>query len=311
MSSTPRLGALFKPGTPLCRLPDWARRVEQLGFDEAWVAEDAFRYGGIAAPATVLALTDQVQVGIGLLPVMGRNPVIAAMEIASLAQLHPCRLQVAMGHGVESWMRRIGARPRDRMVALEEVVSVITRLLRGERVTMQGCFVQIQEAELIEPPAVMPRLMIGTTGERGLALAASDTDGLVLPEGSGESAIQAAARSLNGQGELVVYAWLRIDEDAERAFETVRPALEAWRRKGLYRNLLSRWEIEPEKPLDAAAARRVALVGSAQDCASTLSRLARAGATTVVVMPVGEEPSGQLECFAEEVRPLVLAESFT
>jgi 5,10-methylenetetrahydromethanopterin reductase len=311
MTLSPRLGVLFKPGTPIGLLAHWAHEVERLGFDELWLAEDCFRYGGMAAAATSLALTSQIQVGIGLLPAAGRNAVIAAMEMASLAELYPHRFQAAIGHGVEGWMRQIGARPRDRVIVLEEVMQAIGQLLRGETVTTQGEFVELDDAALLEPPAAVPKLLIGSTGERGIALAASLADGLVLPEGSDESAITAASRALHGRGDLVVYAWMRIDEDAKRAVEVLRPTLEAWRRKALYTGLLSRWGVGPDESIDATVARRVAVAGTAQDCAAVLARFGRAGATTVVLIPVGEEPSVQLERFAEEVRPLVLAESFS
>src|SRR4051812_47017372 len=87
--------------------------------------------------------THGVDGGVGLLPVALRNPALTAMEIAGLARIHPARLTVALGHGVEPWMRQIGARPPDRLAALEETVNSVRSLLAGEAVTLHGRHVSL------------------------------------------------------------------------------------------------------------------------------------------------------------------------
>jgi hypothetical protein len=52
-----RIGALFKPNQPIRLLPETARQVERLGFDELWVAEDCLLNGGLTAAAAALAVT--------------------------------------------------------------------------------------------------------------------------------------------------------------------------------------------------------------------------------------------------------------
>ena len=79
-----------------------------------------------------LAATERLTVGVGLLPAAVRNAAIAAMEIAALARVFPGRFVPAFGHGVEDWMLQIDARPSNRVIALEEIVSAVRRLDRGE-----------------------------------------------------------------------------------------------------------------------------------------------------------------------------------
>lgn len=121
----PELGVTYRPEWPPEGLPQVAREVEELGFDSFWVVEDCFFAGGLTLAAVALGATGGLKVGIGLLPTMVRNPAIAAMELAGLARLYPGRLTVAFGHGVESWMRQIDARPKDRLAALTEAVGAI------------------------------------------------------------------------------------------------------------------------------------------------------------------------------------------
>src|SRR5918998_2562942 len=130
----PRVGVLFRPEWAPEELPAFARAAEQYGFAEVWVVEDCFLAGGPTMAVAALAATTRLDVGIGLLPVTLRNPALAAMEIAGAARLQPGRLTVAFGHGVEAWMRQIGARPPDRLVALEETVASLPQLLTGETV---------------------------------------------------------------------------------------------------------------------------------------------------------------------------------
>lgn len=150
------------------------RGTEALGYEEPWLVEDCFAFGGLTTPAAALGVTERVRVGLGLLPVSVRNPAISAMELAALVVLHPGRLDAAFGRGVEAWMRQIGARPRDRIVALGEVLQVTSALLRGETVDFEGRFVQLRGVKLEQPPAEVPRLYVGTTREKGIGIAAEN-----------------------------------------------------------------------------------------------------------------------------------------
>ncbi|MEK8170665.1 LLM class flavin-dependent oxidoreductase [Streptomyces sp. M19] len=89
----------------------YARQAEDLGFEQLWVVEDLGWRGGIAQAASVLASTTNITVGIGILPAGARNVCFAAMELATLAQLHPGRLIAGVGHGMPDWMRQAGSWP--------------------------------------------------------------------------------------------------------------------------------------------------------------------------------------------------------
>jgi alkanesulfonate monooxygenase SsuD/methylene tetrahydromethanopterin reductase-like flavin-dependent oxidoreductase (luciferase family) len=306
MTARARIGVVYPTGLPIEGLPDHARRVESLGYDELWLVEDCFAYGGLAAAATALAVTSRLAVGIGLLPAPVRNVAIAAMEIATLASIYPDRLTVAIGHGVESWMRQIGARPADRIVMLREVADGLRELLRGERVSVAGAHVVLDDVVLEQPPAVTPPVLVGTTGPRGIEVAAG-ADGLLLPEGAGEPAIAAARAALPAGADLAVYAWLRVDEDEAAARASLLPAVDVWRRWDMYQHLIGQSTIPPTGPIDPALIDGVAIVGGRQRCAETLARMQRAGATAVALIPVGDDKPGQLETFAADVLPLLRA----
>jgi len=300
-----RLGVLFRPEWPPEDLPAFARDAESEGFAELWLVEDCFVTGGLTMAATAVACTDAIDVGIGLLPVALRNPALTAMEIAGLARIHPARLTVALGHGVEPWMRQIDARPPDRMAALEETVNTVRALLAGEVVTMQGRHVSIEAVRLVHAPVTPPPVLIGTTGPRGLQLAARTADGILLPEGSVPEAVRWARGEAGGKT-TVVYAWLSIDDDRSAAAAALRPAVQAWQELGLYGELTERASLgDPSVPPEDDRIRALAVAGDARDCARAIAELWAAGADTVVVVPRREDRDDQLSRFNAEVRPLL------
>ena len=128
-----------------------------------------------------------------------RNPALAAMEIAGLGRLHPGRLAVAFGHGVEPWMRQIDARPPDRLAALEETVSAVRALLGGSNVTTDGSFVHLHDVQLRHVPDPPPAILIGTTGPRGAG--GGGPLGRRLPARRGQRAAGGALGAVRRPGE--------------------------------------------------------------------------------------------------------------
>jgi 5,10-methylenetetrahydromethanopterin reductase len=302
------IGVVFPADADVGRLPAFARRAEEAGLDELWVIEDCFLAGGLTMAATALALTERLRVGIGLMPAPLRNPALAAMEIATLANLHPGRFTVAVGHGVRVWMEQVDAAPRRRLAALEEVVAALRGLLAGEELSVEGSHVRLDRVVLASPPETPPPVLVGTTGERGLALAGRAADGILLPEGCGPAFLEWALERIGEPDrpfECAVYAWLRIDDDGAAARAAMAPALDRWIDFGLYPHVLEVAGIEPGAAPDLdALVPRVAVAGDPAECAAALDALATAGATRVILVPVGPDREAQLARLAADVLPL-------
>jgi alkanesulfonate monooxygenase SsuD/methylene tetrahydromethanopterin reductase-like flavin-dependent oxidoreductase (luciferase family) len=64
-----------------------------------------------------------------------------------LNRLFPGRVTVGVGHGVQSWMRQVGAAAESPMTLLREHLTALRALLRGERMTVDGRYVRLDEAE--------------------------------------------------------------------------------------------------------------------------------------------------------------------
>jgi alkanesulfonate monooxygenase SsuD/methylene tetrahydromethanopterin reductase-like flavin-dependent oxidoreductase (luciferase family) len=304
---------VFPAHAPAADLPAFAQRAEQWGYAELWVVEDCFLSGGLSMAATALAATERIHVGIGLLPALVRNPAIAAMEISTIARIHPNRLTVAFGNGVSAWMTQIGARPERRLAGLKEVVIAVRSLLAGEEVNSDGTHVTLKSVRLEDPPDIAPPILIGTTGPKGIALAGRYADGLLVPEGCGQRFIATARTSMLAASsssdspqppEMIAYCWLRIDDDEARARRLLAGVVSDWAGSGLYPGPMAAAGVNgcpDEESTSRELADELGIVGAPADCAEAVARFARAGAARVILAAIGPDYDAQYERFASAV----------
>ncbi|WP_378734348.1 LLM class flavin-dependent oxidoreductase [Nocardia brasiliensis] len=283
------LGAVFRPQNPPERLRAVARVAEEAGLEQLWLWEDCFLESGIASAAAALAWTERLSIGIGLLPVPLRNVALTAMEAATLDRLFPDRVVLGVGHGVQDWMGQVGARVESPVTLLSEYLDALRALLAGERVTVAGRYVRLNEVALDWPPLAPPRVYAGARGPRSIRVCGAHADGTLLDSITDADGVR-AARKL-------------IDEGRATAGRTDRHVVVA--------NLLAVTGSDAEARLAAERTPQHApgagVAGDAQAVADAVLRLAEAGADTVVVQPTSDEPDpeGFVRFIAEEVRPLV------
>jgi alkanesulfonate monooxygenase SsuD/methylene tetrahydromethanopterin reductase-like flavin-dependent oxidoreductase (luciferase family) len=286
------LGAVFLPQLPPERLRAIARAADQAGLEELWLWEDCFRESGIAAAAAVLAWTDRLRVGLGLLPVPLRNVALTAMEVATMDRLFPGRSRVGVGHGVQDWMGQVGARAESPMTLLREYLTALRALLAGERVSVSGRYVRLDGVALDWPPPSAPAVFSGAVGPRSIRLSGEAADGTILGCGTTPDAVR-RARALVDEGRasggragthpMVVFVLAATGPDAA-------PRLAAAERL---------WGFDPGDDVGVA--------GDARTVAAAVRRWAEAGADIVVLQPTEDDPDpeGFVRFVATEVRPLV------
>lgn len=207
---------------------DIARRAEDGGLDELWVIEDYGYTSGTSLAAAALAVTERITVGIGILPAVVRNAAFTAMELTTLAELGPGRIVGGIGHGVQEWMGQLGIRPASPLTALDEVITAVRRLLRGERVSVDGDYVVLDDVVLDRPPTPVPPVLAGVRGPKSLALAGRVADGIILTELTGPSAVAAsiAHAAPTGSFETVVFTATSIAADRGDARRPLLPLIE-------------------------------------------------------------------------------------
>ncbi len=177
------LAVVATPELPTPDLLAVARAAEASGLAQLWLWEDVYRQSAVAQAGAVLAATQRLGVGLGVLPAPLRSVVLAAMDVATLEEMFPGRLTPGVGHGVQSWMAEIGVRADSPLTLLREYGTVLRRLLHGDAVTHQGRYVAVTEARLVWPPRTPPPLYVGAHGPRTLRLAGEVGDGVIFQLG--------------------------------------------------------------------------------------------------------------------------------
>lgn len=308
------IGVMLPRDLPAGDVVTFARRADELGFDELWVVEDLEFRGGIAQAATALAVTGHIRVGVGILPAAARNVAFAAMEVATLAELFPGRLDVGVGHGMPHWMRQVGAWPQSPVTLLEETLVALRALLRGERVEVQGRYVDVSGVQLVSPPAVVPPVLAGVRGPRSLAVAGRAADGTVLAEPVTPEYVAQALQHIDATGphRVVAYAVAAVDPDADAARQTVRPALSAigapdWAPHLDPLPFAAEFATLRDACADGAElARRMpdawvdqlAVTGTPAQARARVATLHDAGVSSMVLVPVGADPLAALDALA-------------
>ncbi|SNY64723.1 LLM class flavin-dependent oxidoreductase [Paractinoplanes atraurantiacus] len=220
------VGVMLPRDLPANQVLAYARRAEQLGFDELWVVEDLGFRGGVAQAGAVLAATDHIMVGIGILPAGARNAAFTAMELATLAQLFPGRLIAGIGHGMPDWMRSVGAWPASPLTLLREYTTAVRTLLRGEPGPAAGRYVDVEGVVIGETPQTVPPVVLGVRGPKSIAVAGQVADGLLLAEPAAPPYIAEAAARLESSSPLVItYDAAAVHDDGDKARDLVRPGL--------------------------------------------------------------------------------------
>jgi alkanesulfonate monooxygenase SsuD/methylene tetrahydromethanopterin reductase-like flavin-dependent oxidoreductase (luciferase family) len=156
-----------------------AQAAEEVGFDSIWLGDHLlYREGGDERGpwevwtmlAALAAVTERVELGPLVACTAFHPPGLIAKMAGTIAEVSGGRLVLGLGAGWnEPEFRAFGIPYDHRVSRFEESFSVIRRLLVGERVTLDGRFVQADDLVLLPRPAVPPRLMIGSNGPRMLA----------------------------------------------------------------------------------------------------------------------------------------------
>lgn len=265
-----RLGIVYRPQIAPEHLAAAARAADLAGVDEMWLWEDCFLAGGISAAAIALSHSENLTVGVGVLPVPMRNVVVTAMEVATLARAFPGRVRIGLGHGVQEWMGQIGERVDSPMTLLREYLTCLSALLRGERVTFHGRYVNLDGVALDWPPPQVTEVLAAAMGPKTLRLSGELAGGTVLAGGTTPEGVRAALAHIRAGGEL------RTEPAAHSVVTYVLCATGPTAQADLAAEIRF-WELDPNQD--------VGLAGDADEVAAGVGRWVAAGVDTVVLQP--------------------------
>jgi probable F420-dependent oxidoreductase len=275
-------------------------RVDELGFDSAWVLEQPIGSAPVLEPLALLAhaaaVTSRIRLGTAVILTPLRIPVHLAKALATVDQLSGGRLIAGLALG--GWRDvypAFGLSPEHRARRFEEAIRLIDRLWTEDAVTFDGEFWQMIDARVEPKPVQRPRppLWFGGHVPTAIERAVRMADGWIGAGSAGTEAFATAHRGLQDAlrvagRDAATFAvakrvYIAVDDDADRA----RSRLRDW--FGLFYG-------NPD------LADAVAVWGSAEACVEGLADVVRAGAGTVVLNPVFDEQD-QAEALAADVLP--------
>jgi 5,10-methylenetetrahydromethanopterin reductase len=131
---------------PCGRVVAQARLAEELGLDSVWLLDSQLvgREAFVTMAACAVS-THRLQIGPGVTHTATRHPSVIASGFATLAELAPGRVRLAVGYG-DSAIRGVGGKP----IKLEEHrqhMQLISRMLAGETVEYGGRQVKLAWAD--------------------------------------------------------------------------------------------------------------------------------------------------------------------
>lgn len=218
---------------------DYVNYAEEKGFEAVWQAESRLVRDAIVPMAAYAAVTQKIKVGSGVINNWTRNIGLLASTFLTLDDLAPNRIICGIGAWWDPLAKNVGINRHKPLTAMRETVTILRRLLKMERVTFHGEFIQVEDIELdVVHGRTEPRnvpIMIGATGDNMMELTGEIADGAVLnycvpPEYNDralellESGARKVGKTLDeiDRPQLIVCS---VDYDHDRAIDTTRELL--------------------------------------------------------------------------------------
>jgi F420-dependent oxidoreductase-like protein len=311
--------------------------ADRLGLDSAWVAE-AWGQDAVSVLGLLTGKTQRIGLGSGLMQIPARKPTATAMAAATLDVLSEGRFRLGLGLSgpqvSEGWY---GVPFRDNLARTRDYVDVVRRALARESLQVELDGGPDAGTGLGKPLKLLARpvqdrlpIYLGAIGPRAVRQAGALADGWlpfmlnpaepeVLIDPLREGA-EAAGRTL-ADIDVAPVVPVAVDEDLAAARDAVRPWLAFYlgamgaKEKNFYVDLAARHghgaaarEVQ-ERMLagdraGAAAAVTDALVDAGAIAATPsglderLAAYDRAGVTTLVAVPCGDDRPGVLRALA-------------
>lgn len=304
MSGRMKFGIFLAPFHPVDENPTLALErdlqlvqwLDTLGYDEAWIGEHhSAGYEIIASPevfiATAAERTRHIRLGTGVSSLPYHHPLMLADRIMLLDHLTRGRVMFGVGPGsLPSDATMMGIEPAQQRDMMDEAISVLVPLLRGETVTCKTSWFELKNARLQLKPfsrdgiEIAVASMVSPAGARaagkyGLALlsiGATTQGGFNALASNWKIAEEKAAE----YGQTVDRnAWrlvgpMHVAETREKARDNVKFGLGKWL---TYFTEVGALPLvpggDPDKAVDSLIKTGMAVIGSPDDCIQQIERL--------------------------------------
>ena len=163
-------------------LKQYGQIAEDAGYESLWVTERYFHEEIFSLLGYLGAATERIKLGVGVTNPYTRNPALLAMATATLDRITGGRFLLGLGRSERSVIQdKMGMSYGNSQAAMKAAVSLVRRLLSGERVTDSAGPFKLRNARLATTPIQqnLP-IYLAAIGEKGLRLAGAIADGVLL-----------------------------------------------------------------------------------------------------------------------------------
>lgn len=203
------------------------KAAEDAGYSHAWFVDSQILWQDCYVYMThALDATDRIVVGTAVTNPFTRHVTTTASAFATLAELHPGRLELGIGRG-DSSVRTMGLNPV-KTSFLKDSIPLLRDLMAGRHVEINGADVHFR---WLERDSGVPIMMSGT-GPKNLRLAGSLADRVMVYVGVSDEALRWAIGHVRAGAEeagrdpdavrLSVLTAMWVSDDQEEAWDACR-----------------------------------------------------------------------------------------
>jgi limonene 1,2-monooxygenase len=270
--------------------------LDELGYDEAWIGEHhSAGYEIIASPEVFIAgaaeRTQHIRLGTGVSSLPYHHPLILADRIMQLDHQTRGRAMFGVGPGaLPSDAFMMGIDPQRQRQMMDEAITALVPLLRGETVTMETDWFKLRDARLQLRPYTKPHIEIAVAsqvspagaraaGKHGLGLlsiGATSTGGFNALATNWAICEEKAAEygQVADRNKWRLVGPMHIAESRDQARKDVRFGLEQWLD---YFRRVAALPLAPQGSIDDAVdamnATGFTVIGTVDDAVAQLTRL--------------------------------------
>jgi 5,10-methylenetetrahydromethanopterin reductase len=195
-----QLSCAFAPSP---RTPDHIALAEELGYHRAGCYDSPALYADVwVTLALAAARTSSIGLGPGVLVSNLRHVMTNAAAVATLVDLAPGRVAIAVGSGFTG-ARCLGQKPQ-RWADVTTYIETLRALLRGEEALWDGAIIRMMHPDGFAParPIEVP-MLVAASGPKGVAAAKAVGDGVFFGGAPGAAAADFAHVALLSFGTVL------------------------------------------------------------------------------------------------------------
>jgi 5,10-methylenetetrahydromethanopterin reductase len=278
-------------GASIDGVAGWLTRLEQLGFDSAWIP-------GIPNGPDILTLlalggraTSRIEIGSAILPVFPRHPAALAVQALAVNDALDGRFTLGVGLSHQKVIERQFGLSYERPVGfMRDYLDILRPLLSDGEVDHVGSRLRTRlRLDVTRTAATPPPVLLAALGSQMLRLAGQRADGTItwmtglstVADHVVPGVVAAAAELDRPAPRVVVSLPTLLTHDVVAGRAGADDEFAVYGRLPAYRAMLDRE--------DAAGPGEIALVGDEAALAAALGRLRDVGVTDVQATPFGDQ----------------------